>query len=230
MTDDRSLGEATPATSRRRLLACLGTGSLAGCLGGDTDGDSAGDATGEQDGDGADWETGTPRSGTVGTDSAERARICGEGDRVGLAQSAARQSFRGFEIDATRATIRVGSTVGIRVLNDSGSRVTVGDERRFDVQRDTDDGWRSVFRADAPVSLGDAERTVADGESLTWRLRLTSEALTHRLGDGGDLLVCCDSLTAGTYRFVYWGIPSERTEADGVGIRFDLVGSESSSE
>lgn len=220
---------STSATSRRRLLACLGAGSLAGCLGDDSDGISGGDSNSESDGDGANWETGTPRTASVPPDSDERARICADGERLSLAQSATRLSFRGFEIDATRKTIRIGSTVGIRVSNGSGSRVTVGDERRFDLQRDTDDGWQSVFRVDPPVSLGETERAVADGESLTWRLRLTAGALTHRLGTDGDRLVCCDPLSAGTYRFVYWGVPSESTGADGVSIRLELVGSASES-
>lgn len=222
MSDQRTAADTTPPTSRRRLLACLGTGSLAGCLGGDSDGNSGE----ESDSADADWETGTPRSTAVGTDSEERARVCADGARLSLAQSATRLSFRGFQIDATRKTTQIGSTVGIRVLNGSGNRVTVGDERHFDFQRDTDDGWQSVFRAEPPVSLGDTERAVADGESLTWRLRLTSAALTHRLGSDGSLLVCCDPLSAGTYRFVYWGIPSEPTGADGVSIRLELVGSD----
>lgn len=223
MSDQRAAADTTPPTSRRRLLACLGAGSIAGCLGGDSDGNS-----GEKsDGSDTDWETGTPRTTAVGTDSEERARVCADGERLSLAQSATRLDFRGFEIDATRKTTQIGSTVGIRVLNSSGSRVTVRDERHFDFQRDTDDGWQSVFRAEPPVSPGDTERSVADGESLTWRLRLTSAALTHRLGPDGNLLVCCDPLSAGAYRFVYWGIPTEPTRADGVGIRFDLVGSES---
>lgn len=109
---------------------------------------------------------------------------------------------------------------------DGDDRTRFGTGEKFTVERETDDGWESIYRVPARESWTDMGSTTPESSPPTawfeWSLTLTQDGMAKpTLGE--TPYAVCDSLEPGTYRFVYWSVssPEGREDTDlGIGSKF----------
>ena|GEM_PF-844958 len=207
---------------RRESLGYFAAVAVTGCLG---------DASGgheQTDGVGQTTEAPATPRGTVDDDT--RSDIC-RGTRLDIVDTAVVGEFDGFEIETSRERVPTGGTIGVRVRNRSGEERTVGVRSKFDIQRsvertDDPDDWRSVYHTRTDLLVSRVGRSVEPGTTLSWRLRLTPDGLTHRVSRRREPAVVCEPLAPGSYRFVFWGLsgePAEGETVDGLAAPFEVV-------
>lgn len=121
----------------------------------------------------------------------------------------------GFEVTATPTRLALGDCVTFRLTNRSDEEQMTGIKEKYDIHRQTDDGWQSVLFTEwrAYEDLGVSRRP---GEGFVWRRRLSRGGLSVE----GDKHVACEPLRAGTYRFVYWGVGDG---FDALGVEFEVT-------
>lgn len=191
---------------RRTLLRALGAGSASlasGCLGG-----------GERD------PRETTAEGCSQSTETETPQSCGdEWKRVDAYTSG---TFRegtgfGFELTVEPTPVSLGDCVTVRLANASGEPLTTGIKEKYDIHRETDDGWRSVLFTTERAFIDPAiEHSPGDG--FVWTRRLTRAGLSRP--DADPPVRACEPLRAGTYRFVYWGVGDG--EYDGLAATFEV--------
>lgn len=184
-----------PSLSRRRLLGLVGAGSLAGCS-------SMGTPT----------ETDSIEPTPSGPGSAGPAVDCGGGatsfDPWWVVQGSG--PLGGFELTLDRQQLATGETLVARVRNATDSEQMTGNEMKYDVQYRGDDGWRTVFGIEGGEAPFTDEGVVHDpGSGFTYELQFSAEGLSGAV-DHSPTYRVCGSLSPGTYRFVYWGVTTEK--------------------
>lgn len=104
--------------------------------------------------------------------------------------------------------------------NTGDEPATVLGKHAYSLQRETGEGWLDIRGSPAgeAVELPQAEETFDAGSAYIWSIDLEEAAIASAVPDR-DLAVC-PPLGAGTYRFVYWGIP----DGPPLGAKFKLVG------
>jgi len=130
--------------------------------------------------------------------------------------------YGGFETDGeTTFALRVaetsyerGDTVEISLTNVTDREVSTGNRRKFNLQVYTEDGWQDV-RGGSESSFGYTDVAIghAPGEGFEWRIELTEDAVA------GDRFEVCPDLSAGRYRFAYFGVIGDGA----VAVAFDVV-------
>lgn len=208
--------------SRRRALrasAGLAAVAAAGCLGardpGSADDDGGSPTTDDQPGTASTTEP--PGSGECGDDY----------DPLPTAFDVVEYgSLAGFELSVEPESVPVGGAFEVRLRNASGEEQVSGNRRKFDVQRETGDGWETIYGAEGRVVWTDEGVPHAPGEGFTWAFAATPAGMT---GENTDPpFAVCDPVEPGSYRFVYWGLTSrEERESDfeteyAVGARFEV--------
>lgn len=205
--------------TRRQVLARLAAGGslgLAGCVAGVPDGHAEPSAT----------------PATAGDGSAGPAPSCPDGAEpfdpswVVLGSG----PLAGFELRLDRSTYARGETLVVELRNVTDSRQSTGIAGKYDVQHRGEDGWHTVFGgpADRPLAWTDEGVLHPPGGGFTWRFALTREGLSGGVAGGPDYRVC-EPLRPGDYRFVYWGLTSEREREEGfetdyaLGVPFGVV-------
>ena len=123
----------------------------------------------------------------------------------------------GFELTAKPQRLALGDCVTFRLTNRSGESKVTGIEAKYDVHRETADGWRSVLFTDSRAyeDLGVRQKP---GEAFVWRRRFSRAGLSVE-GDGHAVRTC-EPLRPGTYRFVYWGGAGA---FEALGVEFDVT-------
>lgn len=193
---------------RRTALKALTSASVglsvAGCLGGER---TPGDTTETTTGDCPPKNQQTPTCG----DDWERVNAYTSGEvESGTAG--------GFELTAEPTTLALGDCVTFRLTNRSNEAQVTGIEEKYDIHRETPDGWRSVLftKSRAYNDLGMSHKR---GEGFVWQRRLSQGGLSV---DGeGKHLRACEALSHGDYRFVYWGGAGE---FEALGVEFEVTG------
>lgn len=133
-------------------------------------------------------------------------------------------TLEGFELAVSEESVPLGGTITVRLTNTTDEERNSGIESKYDVQRRTDAGWRSVFRYEGP-GWEDLAVGHDPGEGYRWELTLTEDGLSRpREDELGPAYYVCDPLDPGTYRFLYFGISSPSTKQSALGIQFTVTG------
>lgn len=120
----------------------------------------------------------------------------------------------GVALTLDRETVPVGGSLTARLRNVSDEERVTGNRHKYDVERETAEGWRSVLWRDEDAGWTDEGIAHGPDEGFTWALTLSREGLASR-GDGGPAFRACAPVEPGTFRFVYWGIaPAAERERD----------------
>ena len=206
--------------SRRRLLARLAAAGglgLAGCVAGVPDGHD---------------EPATTPAAATEDGSAGPAPSCPDGSEpfdpwwVVLGSG----PLAGFELRLDRSTYARSETLEAVLRNVTDGQQSTGNAAKYDVQRRGEDGWHTVFGGpeDRPLAWTDEGVVHPPGGGFTWRFPLTDAGLSRGVDEGPAYRVC-DPLRPGDYRFVYWGLTSEREREEGfetdyaLGVSFGVV-------
>lgn len=195
---------------RRTALKALASASVGpsvvGCLGSENVGTR--DST-----DGGTTTTGggcPTRDGSLPTCGGEWERVAAYTDadvRYGTAG--------GFELTVEPEPVALGDCATVRLTNRSDENRVTGIEAKYDVHRETAEGWRSVLFSNSRAynDLGIRHRP---GEGFVWQRRVSQSGLSV----GGDYPVrACEPLRPGTYRFLYWGGAGS---FDALAVRFEV--------
>ena len=186
--------------NRRHLLALIGAStSVSGCL-------SSGFTASEGE---TNWATGTPSSPPVQTDSDQYQSICSTGAQLSLDFDIEYSERDGFSIEAASDSVAVGDSLAFKLRNESSEERTIASSGVYDIQREADGNWKSVYKHKTPLLLERIGQIVEPDGRIVWNLTMTKIGITHLLNKESGLLACCSSLSPGSYRFIYWGLPSE---------------------
>lgn len=119
-----------------------------------------------------------------------------------------------FALRVAETSYERGDTVEISLTNVTDREVSTGNRRKFNLQVYTEDGWQDV-RGGSESSFGYTDVAIghAPGEGFEWRIELTEDAVA------GDRFEVCPDLSAGRYRFAYFGVIGDGA----VAVAFDVV-------
>ena len=117
-------------------------------------------------------------------------------------------------------TFERGDEIEFRLVNVSSAPQTTGNEHKYNLQLQTENGWEEVRG-----TTGDADRLPytdigigqPPGEGFTWSFELTEDGLLAGHTHEDDLTICPD-LQPGRYRFAYWGVDGH------LAVQFDYAG------
>lgn len=116
-----------------------------------------------------------------------------------------------------------GETVDIELTNVSEREVTTGSSAKFDLQVLTEDGWQDVRGSDdGDVPYTDEGVVHYPGDGFEWSFDLTDDGVAE---PGPEDLRVCPGLTAGRYRFAFWGLAGADPDTDALAVEFDLLDS-----
>lgn len=135
----------------------------------------------------------------------------------------------GFELRVDRDAYARGDELVTRLRNVTDEERTSGVEAKYDVQYLGADGWHTILGTDAEgaVVIPDLGILHEPGEGFTWRFPLTRAGVSRET-DRGPTYHACQPIRPGTYRFVYWGIVTEREREEdfetkyALGVAFDV--------
>ncbi|AQL43360.1 hypothetical protein BV210_11955 [Halorientalis sp. IM1011] len=125
--------------------------------------------------------------------------------------------------DDTPFTLRVdaleyerGDEVTITMRNDGDEAALTGNERKFNLELNTEGGWQDVrvWDGDRPVGYTAIGIEHPPGEGFEWTFPLTPEGFPEQTD---DRFTVCPGFPEGRYRFVYWGTDPA------LAVAFDLV-------
>lgn len=135
----------------------------------------------------------------------------------------------GFELRLDRDVYARGAELTVRLRNVAEGERTSGVAAKYDLQYRAADGWHTILGTDADgaVVIPDLGILHEPGEGFTWRFPLTRAGVSRET-DRGPTYHACQPVRAGTYRFVYWGIVTEREREEdfateyALGVAFDV--------
>lgn len=124
-----------------------------------------------------------------------------------------------FSLRVSETSFAYGDEAEFWLRNTAGRRVSIGTAEKFQIELYTTAGWQDIRG-----QIGDDQFVhtqmgleVPQGDRLEWSKPLTEEGLSeNREGNREQALRVCPELTAGRYRFLFWGT------ADPVAVAFDL--------
>ena len=119
----------------------------------------------------------------------------------------------GFDLLLSTARVTRGEAFTVELRNVTAETRTTGIRAKYDVQSLGDDGWHSVFGTASDVAFVDLAYAHEPGEGFRWDLVFSESGLAIE-DDGSPGYVVCSSLDPGRYRFVYWGITTERERTE----------------
>ncbi|WP_178918011.1 immunoglobulin-like domain-containing protein [Natronomonas gomsonensis] len=119
-----------------------------------------------------------------------------------------------FALRVAETSYERGDTVEMTLTNVTDREASTGNDRKFNLQVYTEDGWQDV-RGGSESSFGYTDEAIghAPGEGFEWSIELTEEAV------GGDRFEVCPDLPAGRYRFAYFGVIGDGA----VAVAFDVA-------
>jgi hypothetical protein len=191
-----------PSLSRRNLLGLSALGfstALAGCIQSDVTTD-----------------TSTPSQTTTSTMSIEDghagpANFCsGEYSSFNplwVVQDSSQ--LAGFDLTLDPRTLTFGDMLRVSLRNVTDDTLYSGNIGKYDVQYRGSDGWHTIFGKIDHLSWTDEAILHKPNHGFTWEFPFTQDGLSNVVDNGYGV---CAPLNPGTYRFVYWGITTEREE------------------
>lgn len=155
--------------------------------------------------------------GDDGTATATADRTTDEDDCLG----ATRLSFRyesveqDFVVRSSTDSVVVGETLSLRLRNVAAVEQTTGSRDKIDVQRETADGWRSVFGRPPEQVWTDEAIPHEPGEGFDWNLSVGDDGFEFAESVRPQYRTC-DPVEPGRYRFVFWGVVGLGDDEPGV--------------
>lgn len=114
----------------------------------------------------------------------------------------------GFDLTVHTPTITVGNTLWASLRNVTLGTRTTGVKHLCDIQYRASDGWHTIFGAPDDFGWLDLGISHGPGQGFTWTVPFTRDGLSSL----NSQYHTCSALEPGTYRFVYWGLTTEREE------------------
>ena len=205
-----------PAPSRRRLLTLVAASlplSIAGCAGSGTQ------------------STQTPYNPSD-TEPARSAPSCPDGvDSLdpGWVVTGSGPAG-GFELTAGQSTVAQGESLTVTLQNVTDRTRTTGNRRKLDLQYRGTDGWHTIFGTQSDAVWTDIAIEHQPGTAFGWTFTMSEDGITTFLDElDAPLYALCSPIDPGEYRFVYWGITTEREETEdfetdyALGIPFEVT-------
>lgn len=117
----------------------------------------------------------------------------------------------GFDLTLEPNSIAHGDTITATLENVTDEQQTTGYRKKYDIQYHGERGWHTIFGTEEETRAvwHDIGITHQPGEGFTWELTVTQDGLSGAI-DGKPTYHVCMPLKAGTYRFVYWGVTSQK--------------------
>ena len=213
-----------PSSSRRALLCAVVTGTsvtVVGCLstgssaGSNTNTASAAESPREPETEGPS-ETASAATKTPNEIGALPARSCGTGytplDPAWVVEDPG--PLGGFELSVGRGSLSVGDELVATVTNVTDEPKVSGNRQKYDIQYRDGGSWRTIFGLpDEHAVWTDVGIEHQPGEGFAWEFTFTRDGLSDAV-DLQPRYHACDPLYPGDYRFVYWGITSEREASE----------------
>lgn len=117
----------------------------------------------------------------------------------------------GFELDLDRQSYERGEELVAKLRNVTDMEQMSGAKTKYDIQFKAAHGWRTVIGVPEEghypwPAIGIVHQP---GEGFTWQMDLTQEGISGD-SDPAESYRACGPMEPGTYRFIYWGITSER--------------------
>lgn len=110
----------------------------------------------------------------------------------------------GFALGLSTDSVPVGGQMTARLRNITDEEQMSGTKQKYVIERQTTDGWQSIYRRPETEVWTDEAIPHAPDEGFTWELTVTQDGLTSQ--EAYPAYYVCDPLEPGTFRFVYWGI------------------------
>jgi len=159
-------------------------------------------------------ETGDQPIGSATT--ATPAECTGEETGPGFDFSAGIPSeANGFELTANERGVERGDPITFELTNVAGEQRTTGTSNRYALQRQIDNGWRTVTLFESARAGFNATAVTHDpGAGFEWGFRASA------VGFSTGTFVVCERLRVGTYRFVF------QMSSSSLAVEFELTESE----
>lgn len=115
----------------------------------------------------------------------------------------------GFRLELYSRNIALGETLTCELRNITNSENGSGNRRKYDVQYEAESGWHTIFGTKRDgVYRTDELVKHEPGSGFRWEFPFTRDGLSDVVEDDG--YYACGPIDTGRYRFVYWGLTSDR--------------------
>lgn len=115
----------------------------------------------------------------------------------------------GFDLTLDTQTVALGDTLTCKFQNITNGENESGNKKKYDLQYNAESGWHTVFgskREEVYRTDGAVKHEPSSG--FTWEFSFTQEGISNIVEN--DEYYACGPIKAGSYRFVYWGITSDK--------------------
>lgn len=150
---------------------------------------------------------------------------CSAGERFSIVDVVETGQLGGFTMAVDPAEVQREDTLTVRMENASEEEQLSGNRRKFTIHRRVNGEWQSVYTEGEKVGWNDIGIQHEPGEGFTWELPVSKAGFS----DAPNHLEACEAVEPGDYRFVYWGVGTEKEEATdweqeyGLGAEFTVV-------
>lgn len=118
------------------------------------------------------------------------------------------QRHSGLELTASAETIAIGDEITFSLRNVSDEVAEVGNIHKYNIKRETEEGWEPIFQTPEKAWLDDLER-LFPGAGYDWPFTFTQQGLERNHPPAGVSYHVCSPLEPGTYSFAFWGATAD---------------------
>lgn len=118
-------------------------------------------------------------------------------------------SLAGFDLSISESEVAYSSTFSVQLTNSTPTEQSTGIKKKYDIQFNSEDGWHSVLGTKGDQFYTSPALIHQPGEGFTWEITLTEDGFLD-FAEESQPFHACSPLQAGEYRFVYWGLTSEK--------------------
>lgn len=150
---------------------------------------------------------------------------CSADERYTIVDVVETDQLEGFTMSVDPAEVQHGERLTVRMENASDEEQLSGNRRKFTIHRRVDGEWQSVYTEGEHSEWNDIGIQHEPGEGFTWELSVSQDGFS----EAPNRLEACAAVEPGDYRFVYWGVGTEKEEATdwekeyGLGAEFAVV-------
>lgn len=120
--------------------------------------------------------------------------------QVGITNETVPSSTEAFDLTANKTTVDENDRIAFELTNSGDETQYTGTKERYIVQRQVQDGWKTITLFQSPNSGYNATAIPHEsGQGFTWSFRATAAGISS------GKYVVCEELQPGEYRFVYAG-------------------------
>lgn len=113
----------------------------------------------------------------------------------------------GFELSVDTDSVSLGNQFTAHLRNVTDEERLSGNKLKYDIQRRTEEDWRTIFQRYSSSYFTDEAIAHEPGGGVTWNLTASRSGLAL---EDDPFHYVCKPLASGDYRFVYWGLTPER--------------------